>query len=135
MGLPEKQVFISVNKELYDPRKHGSAQSAVNAVMLANHTAWKDEMIQLVAEAHKLYLLPDDKKCVSAYLKANHFVLQPTVKPNISLAMALEQINRCCPDGLTIIAGTHKYGSENEYVLITKEKVVDIGTDIPYGQR
>lgn len=135
MGMPEKQLFISVNKELYDPRKHGSAQSAVNAVMLANHTSWKDEMIQLVSEAHKLYLLPDDKKCVTAYLKANHFVLQPTVKPNISLSMALEQINRCCPDGLTIIVGTHKYGSENEYVLITKEKVIDISTDVLYGQR
>lgn len=80
------------------------AQYAVNALAIACNMPWKNAVEELVAEAHKLCIMPEDQKCVRGMLEKNGFVLQPGSSKRISVDELCSQLNARCKNGEIVIS-------------------------------
>lgn len=79
-------------------------QYTVNALAIALNMPWKNAVEDLVAEAHKLCIMPEDQKCVRGMLEKNGFVLQPGSSKSTSVDELCSLLNDRCKNGETVIS-------------------------------
>lgn len=80
------------------------AQYTVNALAIARNMPWKNAVEDLVSEAHKLCIMPEDQKCVRGMLEKNGFVLQPGSSKSISVDELCSQLTANCKNGEIVIS-------------------------------
>lgn len=61
--------------------------------------------------------MPNDSKCVRAYLAANAFVHQPGITQRVRISDVISCMNLFCHDGQEAIVALH--GTPKEYILIS----------------
>lgn len=105
-----QSVYRTVNTGSVDWKKAELAQFAVNALVIANQSAWNDEFLKLMEQVHQLHLMPNDLKCVLAMYEASGFIRQPGVKDYIKVKDVIDYMNANCRDGqIAIVKANQKY--------------------------
>ena len=110
-------VISLYNANEFNPNETEGVESVINAVVLANGSCWKEEFKSLMQEVKNLCLMPNDVKCVKAYLSANAFVHQPGITKYVRVNDVISYMNDFCHDGQEAIVSLR--GMSKEYVLIS----------------
>lgn len=110
-------VISSLNAKEFNPEKSRGVESVLNAVMIANGSSWETEFKKLLQAVKSLFLMPNDSKCVRAYLAANAFVHQPGITQRVRISDVISCMNLFCHDGQEAIVALH--GTPTEYILIS----------------
>lgn len=110
-------IISSFNAKEFIPEKARGVESVLNAVMIANGSSWESEFKCLLQVVKRLYLMPNDIKCVKAYLAANAFIQQPGITKRVRINDVISCMNYACYNGQEAIVALH--GTPTEYVLIS----------------
>ena len=126
-------VISSLNAKEFNPEKSRGVESVLNAVMIANGSSWETEFKQLLQAAKNLFLMPNNSKCVRAYLAANAFVHQPGITQRVRINDVISCMNLFCHDGQEAIVALH--GTPTEYILISSNFTEAITSEIDNTSR
>lgn len=104
-------IFRVINNSSGNVRFPSAAQSAVNAMTLADQTSWDEAFGALMDQVHRLNLMPDNVRCIQAMFEADGFIRQPGVRDWVSVADVVRYMNENCHDGqIAIVRGVYSAG-------------------------
>lgn len=113
--------YQSINRDKCYPQKLKNAQTAINAMTVVNKSSWKREFQNFFTHVHALCLMPNDKKCVDSYLRANNFFCQPSLKQSYYISEIISYLDRYCTEGQEALVGIQKYGYGREFIAVVEE--------------
>ena len=126
-------VISAFNAKEFKPEKARGVESVLNAMMIANGSSWETEFKQLLQAVKNLFLMPNDSKCVRAYLAANAFVHQPGITQRVRINDVISCMNLFCHDGQEAIVALH--GTPTEYILISSNFTEGITSELDNTSR